>query len=418
MIRGRGTSLQYSLQMDRSATTFLDPTLPRRWIQPNYRSFNGLRGLAVLAVYLEHYGSFWGLHWPLWFAWSGVDLFFVLSGFLITGILFDTRDNPRFFSNFYVRRALRIFPLFYSLFLLILLLTPLLHLLYSPYLWTFALYIGNLLAPFWILSGVDISCISRSVHGATAPFSSVGHTWSLCVEEQFYLLWPAVIWWVRDRRRIMQLCIILCVLVIPFRTFLHAYVHYPSLIYLASYTRFDTLLVGSWMALWLRGQALSLRSLRRLAHLLFWFPAIMVVVMILRVGVSAQLVIESRFVTTIGFTLIALSYAGLVLFSLDDSNLVSRFLRLKPLSSLGVISYGFYLIHCLPLYVLAEFTHMYPRLYWFAPILGLAATIAIAALSYRYLETPFLRLKGVLAPQYSGGGSVHPSTSPSPSRAL
>jgi peptidoglycan/LPS O-acetylase OafA/YrhL len=390
----------------------IDPNLPRVWIQPHYSSFNGLRALAVLAVFVTHYGGYWNLGLPQYFLWSGVDMFFVLSGFLITGILYDSLQDPHFFRNFYVRRALRIFPLFYAIFLLLLALTPLLHLAYSPLLWTYPLYIGNLVFPFQLRAGIDISNVITYLHGAAVPLTSVGHMWSLCVEEQFYLLWPAVVWWVRDRRRLMQLCVVLCLLVIPLRAFLHARYNLFALIYISTYTRFDTLLIGAWMALWLRGRALSLRQLRRISLLLFWPPCLVVVAVILRLPrMNSSLVFESPFIATIGYTLIGLAYAGLVLRSLDDTSRVSRVLRWRPLHSLGTISYGFYMIHMLPLQRLGLFNAHHRHWSHATPVITFLFTVTLATLSFRYLETPFLRLKRVLAPQRSQNETAHPHVS-------
>ena len=121
-----------------------DATHQKTWIKPYYAAFDGLRGLAIAMVFIDHYsviaqpgGSTMGL-------WTGVDIFFVLSGFLITGILYDTRQQPRYFRNFFIRRALRILPICYGFFLCVLLLTPLLHLVYSRYLWTNPFYASNL----------------------------------------------------------------------------------------------------------------------------------------------------------------------------------------------------------------------------------------------------------------------------------
>jgi len=127
-----------------------------------------------------------GLWRPLdeWF-WVGVDLFFVLSGFLITGILYDSLRDPHYFRNFYVRRALRIFPIFYGFFLALLLLKPLLHLQMDRAMWAFPFYVGNLTMPFSDLGHHDPSVITMGVGGHIGTVGNISHLWSLCVEEQF-----------------------------------------------------------------------------------------------------------------------------------------------------------------------------------------------------------------------------------------
>src|SRR6202012_1166889 len=120
--------------------------------------------------------------------WSGVNIFFVISGFLITGILIDTRDAPHRIRNFYIRRTLRIFPLYYGIFLLLLLLTPLLHWQWSRGWIAWPLYVGNFLrftAP-GPLGSVQQVAADAWLNGKSVLY--LGHFWSLCVEEQFYVI--------------------------------------------------------------------------------------------------------------------------------------------------------------------------------------------------------------------------------------
>ena len=142
---------------------------------------DAVRGIAVLVVMLHNSGAF-----PRLFAhgWMGVDLFFVLSGFLISGILLDTKQSESYFNNFYIRRCLRIWPLYYSALVFMFVLVPFLRpseasaifaSRSSPW-WAFPLFLQNFLVP--------------SPTGATGL---LGVTWSLAVEEQFYLVWPWVI---------------------------------------------------------------------------------------------------------------------------------------------------------------------------------------------------------------------------------
>jgi peptidoglycan/LPS O-acetylase OafA/YrhL len=154
-------------------------------------ALDGVRGLAILAVFFYHYagglsrnqGSL-GLHILgsiFGFGWSGVDLFFVLSGFLITGILYDTQNDVGYYRLFYARRILRIFPIYYLLLLIFLVLTPFFNLHWQwPHLW-FIVYLGYPAALIWP------TLITVSPH---LLFS---HLWSLSVEEQFYMLWPFAI---------------------------------------------------------------------------------------------------------------------------------------------------------------------------------------------------------------------------------
>ena len=116
-------------------------TQARSLIKPHYPALNGMRGLAIIMVFTVHYGRYAVDPKWIWWLWTGVDLFFVLSGFLITGILYDSREEPRYFRNFYIRRALRIFPLYYGFFLLVYLLKPLLGLSFDHNFWSNLVYL-------------------------------------------------------------------------------------------------------------------------------------------------------------------------------------------------------------------------------------------------------------------------------------
>src|SRR5580698_6867484 len=146
------------------------------------RQLDSVRGLAVLLVLVHNTDIYPSLHLGLITnaGWSGVDLFFVLSGFLITGILIDTKEAQNYFSSFYARRMLRIFPLYYAV--LTLLVIVALH----PTQIYYYLYLSN-----WLILLKD----------GWQP-NVAGHFWSLAVEEQFYLIWPLCVWLLPKRYRL------------------------------------------------------------------------------------------------------------------------------------------------------------------------------------------------------------------------
>src|SRR5580700_9993704 len=147
---------------------------------------DALRGLAVLLVLLHNTNIYpsWHLGFISDNGWMGVDLFFVLSGFLITGILLDTKQSAEYFKNFYARRCLRIWPLYYSALLFMFVILPLLRpteaaAIFAPRSspwWAYPLYLQNFLVP-----------IPSKATGL------LGVTWPLAVEEQFYLCWPLAV---------------------------------------------------------------------------------------------------------------------------------------------------------------------------------------------------------------------------------
>jgi peptidoglycan/LPS O-acetylase OafA/YrhL len=152
-------------------------------------ALDGIRGLAILLVTIYRFAGTHDYSTPAWllpaleFGTRGVDLFFVLSGFLITGILFDAKGESHYFRNFYARRTLRIFPLYYGTLILVLFLLP-------P---------AGLSQQSLKLPATDVN--SLWVYGSNVVmswrgewhFGALNHFWSLCIEEHFYLVWPFVI---------------------------------------------------------------------------------------------------------------------------------------------------------------------------------------------------------------------------------
>jgi len=178
-----------------------DPTIPGR-ASHHYLELDGLRGIAIILVLLFH--AFLELKWdsPAISAvakvptagWVGVDVFFVLSGFLITGILLDTKSNFAYFRNFYARRALRIFPVYYLVMATVFLVLPLfglfttdgLRLIQSRQLWLWS-HLTNL------------GFVYHRKVWASSDWLDLTHLWSLAVEEQFYLFWPVIVYFLPNR---------------------------------------------------------------------------------------------------------------------------------------------------------------------------------------------------------------------------
>ena len=225
-----------------------------------YPALDGVRALAVLMVFYAHYNLSPGpsVAW----GWAGVNIFFVLSGFLITGILYDTRNTAHRFRNFYVRRTLRIFPLYYGVLIIALLLYPAFRWVWHPAWLMWPLYLNNYSRFIWeaeYLRGTGVlDCLRSSRHIFRYPFYFYfGHFWSLAAEEQFYLVWPLVVFLVKDRVWLRNICLAVCILtplarLACFHLIPHVYIDSGILIGATPF-RADGFLLGGLLALMLRG---------------------------------------------------------------------------------------------------------------------------------------------------------------------
>jgi peptidoglycan/LPS O-acetylase OafA/YrhL len=323
---------------------------------------DGLRALAISLVLLTHSwgGGYVAGHWfnkVAAFGWVGVDMFFVLSGFLITGILRDTRDDPHHFRNFYARRALRIFPLYYLLLTLVLVVLPQVKHMPEAVLedrWLYWLYLGNIaLTDGWQLFLLDI-------------------TWSLSLEEQFYLIWPALIYRLSNRT-VIAVCLALIIGMPLVRIVLWEPLGW---MWLHMVFRADSFAVGGLLAVMTR-EGIPMRHFRWLA--LLWVPLLYLVV-------TDRFARDSMLVGTLGYSLTALACGGLLLIAKD-----TRAFALAPLRHIGKVSYGIYIYH--PLCLVAAslvFGNMTPG----AQLLALfVISVAVATASYHLYEMPLLRLK-------------------------
>ncbi len=310
-------------------------------------SLDGIRGLAILAVMLMHFTLLnpsiltsdsvfdRGVMLAALAGWTGVDLFFVLSGFLITGILLDSKGGPGYFRNFYMRRVLRIFPLYYASLVLLFVVIPrvLPSLIHDPAklsqgqaaLW---LYVSNLRVGY--VGGWD----------ATPPLT--GHYWSLSVEEQFYLVWPAVVY-VLDRRKLLLVGSALLVGPLLLRAWLlHAGVA-PFSLFVLTPTRMDPLAAGALLAVLARGpQGLAAHKRLLAGAALVGTVALATIVAIM--GTIGQ---YDPLTQTWGYTSLALAFSGLIgaTVSSQPGSFLHGVLNARWLRYIGLRSYGLYVIH-------------------------------------------------------------------------
>ena len=302
-------------------------------------ALDGIRGCAILMVMLLHFttvivlptGSVAsGLRAVLQWGWAGVDLFFVLSGFLITGILLDGKGGPHYFRTFYARRVLRIFPLYYATLAVYFLAAP--HVVGPSHHVPFQMQ-----ARYWAFLG----------NYQLLPWESwsvIGHFWSLGIEEQFYLAWPLIVF-ACGRRETIGICLAAVVGAFAFRFAELSAGASGWLVYHYTPGRIDGLALGALIALLVR-DPLSASRLRR------WSPYAALVA----VGVLTMLAIRSRGLTndaanfqmmSVGYSAIALLFAAAVarVVTGDPTGRVAQVLSARPLVTLGTFSYAIYVFH-------------------------------------------------------------------------
>ena len=336
------------------------------------------------------------------FGWAGVDIFFVLSGFLITGILYDTRDDAHRVRNFYIRRTLRIFPLYYGVFIVILLTTPWMHWAWTWQWLAWPLYLGNFLRFLYphlhndfVMAFADAHLMSKVSPGSELD---LGHFWSLCVEEQFYLVWPWIVFAVRDRRKLMAICTA-CIVAVPIARTV-AMAHLPQalvdgeVVLHATPFRFDTLMVGALIALLYRGAHRDL--MQRIAQVillagvlwLLWFEASLCVF-----GSFKYQDVVQRHPWLL--SVVALFAGALMLRTLVPGTVAYRIFRLRWLRWLGAVSYGAYVFHDIPhrLFLAFVTAHAPGHVHKLTALAGLGTTLLLSFVSYRFFESPILRLK-------------------------
>lgn len=385
----------------------LVPDLPAAENKRFYPALDGLRALAVLMVFFEHYqaSNYLALNW----GWAGVDVFFVLSGFLITGILYDTRDAPRRFRTFYARRTLRIFPLYYAVLLFGVVLTPVFHWIWNPAWVLWFAYLGNyarfvyLASPLFPMGAIEH--LIAQAHIQRMPALFLGHFWSLAVEEQFYLVWPFIVFSVRDRVRLRNLCVVICCLTLVARIVCVFAVPQrylaAELLYRVTPLRADALLIGGLVALCLRGpEAEAVRRLGRPILAVFGAGFLLWDLLYRQLSGAHHFYhpyAGAPVLTTIGYTLIDIFSAALIVSILQPSGFLFRVFSMKWPRRLGMMSYGFYVFHDMfhPLWHVIVYSHVQfgRKAEACVTLLGLVSTVVLSYLSFRFLETPFLRLK-------------------------
>lgn len=372
--------------LDQNSTS----TKPISQIRDYYPALDGIRGLAILMVLFSHNFSF--VPYSM-FGEFGVDLFFVLSGFLITDILLKTKENKNYLRTFYIRRILRIFPIYYLTLTAFFILAPYCSQLQNQY----SYYFNNQLF-FWLYFQNWLPIIQPP------PFltnSILGHLWSLSVEEQFYIIWPFLILVCKKTKALIRICLLIIICFILFRFLAWLFLGNSNLTYWLQFnTRMDGLCIGSLIAVW-RFTNVDIKS-----KILRWGA--------LFIGFHIFIAIISKTVfhymphfSFLGYTSISIVFGISIVLAIEKKNkIINAVFELMPLRYIGKISYGLYLFHFPVLVVFKIYFADYIRKLGFQPLYSdiiiavITALIAIliSIFSYNFIEKKILRLKDKIAP--------------------
>ncbi len=373
---------------------------PRSKFSGHLPALDGVRGLAILMVLLYHFVAQTTatsrmeavVNRALSYGPLGVDLFFILSGFLITGILYDSRADPSYFRSFYMRRVLRIFPLYYVVLAVVFLLLPLIPALHGSeivrlrehqaWAWLYGVNVYLSLQGGWVLSYIE-------------------HFWSLAVEEHFYFVWPLVVWLLGGRPRVLMGAA-LGITASCFAGHVAASLAGVNGIVTTVFTPFqlDALCLGGFFAVYARqpgGEA----GIRRL---IVPMAGVALAALLAQFSVHRFTDLELPVMRSLRSGMFRLLLAALLLQALvvPAASLLSRFFRCGPMVALGKYSYGLYVYHHFFSYyftrhgtefALARLVGSHALAVAIQAVGGMAVSTLIAWLSYELFEKHFLRLK-------------------------
>jgi peptidoglycan/LPS O-acetylase OafA/YrhL len=379
---------------EETGKTVLDARIP---------SLDGLRGVAIILVMIHHFTVIQpATAVEIWFGrvarlgMHGVDLFFVLSGFLITGILLDSKGEQRFLRNFYMRRTLRIFPLYYAVVAFSFLIVPTI-LANVPGL-------ANKLSRFQVASHDWVwyvfYCSNFSIGRADAfRHGILDVTWSLAIEEQFYLVWAIVVLFFSGRT-LLRICVgaifgafvIRCGMWLAGYSWLQIYVLTPG--------RIDALAWGAALALLMRRRELKpgVISLARKGSLI----PIVVIALLFSLGLMEY---SSPVSFTIGYSVVGLLFAQCLVIAVHapETTIAGKVFASRLLGFFGKYSYAIYLFHLPARAILRDLFFGDKRfralpgwpLLWQLVfyIVATAAVVPLALLSWNLYEKHFLKLK-------------------------
>lgn len=359
-------------------------------------ALDGLRGLAILLVLSFHtlarpdvQSSSWivtTFNRAVLFGWTGVDLFFVLSGFLITRILLDAKTSTNFFKVFYMRRVLRIFPLYYLSLIGIFVIWPVLSRYTGSINGNEAIHV-KLTVQLWYW--LNLSNWLTALHPLIVPLLS--HYWTLSIEEQFYAVWPAMVYFLNEKRlALLSITGVVSVVILRNLPIVQAFgATHDNFLYRLTPFRMDTLLLGCLIAILFRHVERS--------KLLCW--AVPIFFMTLALLCWKGMPSGTNVVT---FTEFAVLYSSLLVICITSKTAGAIF-RIRLLRGMGKYSYSVYLIHpsvifFVHLLVIRHLqnrflsNHPFAAQFLFA-VLDIFACFGIARITWVLIESPILQLK-------------------------
>jgi peptidoglycan/LPS O-acetylase OafA/YrhL len=370
-------------------------------IEGHIPALDGVRGLAILVVMIGHFNLGYyptyayehGLKTLIETGWWGVDLFFVLSGFLITGILLDAKGSSHYFRNFYLRRVLRIFPLYYGFLFAFFVLAPMVR---TPV--PGGPYAGWQASQGWFWSYLSNYQILFPQWVRPYPLT---HFWTLAVEEQFYLFWPAVVL-LSSRKGLVRVCLFCVGGSLLFRLWLNWMGVNPVAGYRLTPARLDTLAIGAMLAVFVR-QDDAWKRIRERAPVALLAALAAVILLSIPTRGMAQSGIEMQ---SVGYPILAVLSATLIVFAIDPAarqTRLARFFQTRPMRVLGKYSYALYVFH-FPLAGVLERAGLtvqtFPRVGGSElpgavafTLIGIGLSLVVALTSWHLYEKHFLKLK-------------------------
>ncbi|MFT3784728.1 MAG: acyltransferase [Tepidisphaeraceae bacterium] len=367
---------------------------------------DGVRGLAILMVMARHFGQtmepknaidsvFFKI---TQLGSNGVDLFFVLSGFLITGILLDTRESPSYFRRFYWRRTLRIFPLYYVSLAICFFIWPLLTGLHPSIAFAFEKGVGT--APHYQI--FYWAYLQNFLFAYLADYPGLAHFWSLATEEQFYLFWPLVVY-LLPSRHVWRACVALVGISLASRLICAGLQTSVITPYTLLFCRLDGLAIGGLLATLARRDA-GLEPLRKIAWVVGPIVAAIIVVVFGIQSMRGNAAVRTHTINILIGMLMPVLFGTLLLLvvAAPVKSLLHRAFASHLLVFFGKYSYCIYVSHIL----LQEFVFYFVKDEMFPKIAGSIVpgrivimllctllSVAVALVSWNVLEKPLLKLK-------------------------